>query len=484
MQRLAIHSGEEATWKRDIGGCVALMLMLLSVNCSSPAASNEFAPTATRNGTHSAFKSQALVAVQPAEIQVSTPTAVHSQAFATIQPVEIQLYTPAAVQTTTPTAATSRPTVTAQSTEDPRHIYYVATTGKDDNPGTLNQPFRTIMHGVSLLRPGDTLYIQSGTYTEGLHLIPSGESWDKPVTIAAYPGDTVIINGEYEGYLLYIRSRHHIVVDGIVFDGVNTTKSAIDIGANTHHITIQNSEVRNAAWCGILVKTESNELVNLTVHHSGTSGRGHGIYIKGDNNVIDGCEVYDSAGWGIHVYDNEDDNANLNTVHNCLIHNNGQSAYYEDQPAGIGLYLGTGNVAYNNELWNNHRGIIVDYDAVNSKIYNNTIYDNQVIGVYVGSGNARYGPGVGTIVQNNIVYQNGTSQIVDAGVGTILDHNLIGIDPLFTNAAEYDFRLQTGSPAIDAGIAVNQVASDRAGTDRPQGTGYDIGAFEFRVPAQ
>jgi len=42
--------------------------------------------------------------------------------------------------------------------------YYVATTGDDANSGTLAQPFRTLGQGVSVLRPGDTLYVRAGTY--------------------------------------------------------------------------------------------------------------------------------------------------------------------------------------------------------------------------------------------------------------------------------------------------------------------------------
>jgi len=40
--------------------------------------------------------------------------------------------------------------------------YYVAP--GDDITGTLAQPFRTLGQGVSVLRPGDTLYVRAGTY--------------------------------------------------------------------------------------------------------------------------------------------------------------------------------------------------------------------------------------------------------------------------------------------------------------------------------
>src|SRR5690349_3598285 len=68
--------------------------------------------------------------------------------------------------------------------------YYVATNGSDSNPGTEEQPFQTLDRGVHDLSPGDTLYVKNGTYTglRQITSIPSGASWDKPVTIAAYQG--------------------------------------------------------------------------------------------------------------------------------------------------------------------------------------------------------------------------------------------------------------------------------------------------------
>jgi hypothetical protein len=42
-----------------------------------------------------------------------------------------------------------------------------------------------------------------------------------------------------------------------------------------------------------------------------------------------------------------------------------------------------------------------------------------------------------------------------------------------------DFHLQSNSPAINAGQTLPSVTVDFEGTTRPQGLGYDIGAFEY-----
>jgi hypothetical protein len=52
----------------------------------------------------------------------------------------------------------------------------------------------------------------------------------------------------------------------------------------------------------------------------------------------------------------------------------------------------------------------------------------------------------------------------------------------FVDVNANNYGLVAGSVAIDAGVAVPGVTSDRAGTSRPQGATYDVGAYEW-IPA-
>jgi hypothetical protein len=60
----------------------------------------------------------------------------------------------------------------------------------------------------------------------------------------------------------------------------------------------------------------------------------------------------------------------------------------------------------------------------------------------------------------------------------------LAADPQFANLAGLDFHLLPTSPAVDAGVAT-AAARDAEGTPRPQGAGFDLGAYELgaAVPA-
>ena len=51
--------------------------------------------------------------------------------------------------------------------------------------------------------------------------------------------------------------------------------------------------------------------------------------------------------------------------------------------------------------------------------------------------------------------------------------------PKFVSLSVPDFRLQLGSPIIDAGVTISGLTQDITGITRPQGSALDIGAYEY-----
>jgi parallel beta-helix repeat protein len=300
-------------------------------------------------------------------------------------------------------------------------IFYVSPSGSDSvscAQASGGTPMRTIGAAAKCLRPGDTLFIRGGTYAEefGYNAIPGGTSWDKPVTIAAYPGEEVILrpNSGASRVFTFIEGQQYIILDGLVMDASNVAYDAVKItcsgdcsSGNAHHIRIQNSEIKNAPSQGIL-GGEYSEFVNLDVHHNGQKCFGtfhcHGIYTGGNNNLIEGSQFHDQPmGYGIHIYDGSDGvGADNNIVRNNVVYGNSAN--------GMILSSGADNAAYDNTIYNNGGvGIQLDYGADNSQVYNNTIYGNGGQCVSIGGGAS------GTAAQGNQCNGSGGAGATGAG---------------------------------------------------------------------
>jgi hypothetical protein len=295
-----------------------------------------------------------------------------------------------------------------------RNFYYVAANGSDSNSGIEQRPFRTLKKGVSVLRPGDTLYVKNGTYVGSSQLrgIPSGSSWTAPVTIAAYPGHRPVIVPESKDTALYFIGNHHIIIDGFIIDGarggdgIKITWEGETPAA--HHIRIRNTEIKNAPGNGILitgVDSHFNEFINLHVHHNGFCAEipgdclAHGLYTNTSNNLVDGGKWHDNAAWGIHIYRTSSNNI----VRNAFVYNHGS--------VGVGLAGGVNNRVFNNIVFNNKIGIwVVTPDGVINK---NMIYNNREGGILVGISR--------NTISNNFIYSNGGGLEVYQHAGPVSD---------------------------------------------------------------
>lgn len=369
--------------------------------------------------------------------------------------------------------------------------YYVSTTGNDSNTGTELQPFRTIAKGVSVMSAGDTLNIRGGTYAErinsGTQNLPIGTSFSNAPVIQGYSGEAAIIKPQAgEVITLENPSVQYIIFKDLIVDATGV-EFGIGITNGAHHIRFQNVEIKNAIKSGVLTTPGSQpypadtylEFLSCSSHDNGsTANQDHGFYISTSSNLIRKSKSYNNAAYGFHIYNGNypSQTAQNNIVTESQAYNNSTGSA---SSAGILLSGGAGNKAFNNIVYGNKHGIGVDYYSNGAKIYNNTIYNNTpgyavTMGVSSTASN--------TDIRNNIFWQNGGDIINNGGgaSGTTSSNNL-ATNPYFQNAAAGNFQLQSGSPAVDQGLALSDVPNDFVGTLRPQLKAYDIGAYEYAV---
>ena len=266
------------------------------------------------------------------------------------------------------------------------------------------------------------------------------------------------------------RVFNSIILDGLRIDASNYPE-AIIIGDHAHHVRIKNSELFNAKHHGVFIDYTStnNELIDSDIFNNGSVVHyDHGVYVEGSNNLIESCQIYNNASYGVHLYSGIGSTVNNNVVRNNLIYSNDT---YGGGAFGIVVRSGAANIVYNNIVADNpNGGIQIGNGSVNAKIYNNTIVDNSGAGIWVYTGSA------GADIRNNIVYQNGRDIVTEVSNATISDN--LTTNPRFTNATGGDFSLQAGSPGIDTGTYLGEVAFDINYNGRPKGGAYDIGAVE------
>jgi hypothetical protein len=90
----------------------------------------------------------------------------------------------------------------------------------------------------------------------------------------------------------------------------------------------------------------------------------------------------------------------------------------------------------------------------------------------------------GLVHTNNLYYKttgaslqyNGATYDTSGEI-TTFEASAITTDPLFVGTGTHPYSLQTGSPAINAGVNVG-LTTDILGNTVPSGEGYDIGAYE------
>jgi parallel beta-helix repeat protein len=385
--------------------------------------------------------------------------------------------------------------------------YYVAISGNDSSPGTQGSPFRTVQKAVNMVKPGDTVIVRAGRYA-GFSRNNLRGAPGSPITIKAAPGEKATLDGyittaQQSGYVVALGGQAaHLIIDGLEITNSDpkidelrrvpiNTQADCDIlrarlseikgprsgfrmtgGEGAHHMIFRNLQVHHLVGVGWSGDAYDTQWLTNQVYDLGYPPSGYGWYTHGENNLWQGNIVHDNA-YGFHLFGYYRDSRSPNNnsiIENNRIYNNGTRGKWchssSIKSGGLGIYLapGNGNIIRNNLIYNNNSGIFL---RGNNSILNNTFYNNT------GARTVKTESATAKVI-NNIFYNTARTEV---SAGTVTSHNLT-TDPKFLNAAAADFRLQFTSPAINAGVNLPEVPTDFTGVSRPQGTAYDIGAYE------
>lgn len=220
----------------------------------------------------------------------------------------------------------------------------------------------------------------------------------------------------------------------------------------------------------------------LVSHHNFDNG----IYFQQTlDSIMQNCISYENDSDGFKA-----DGATNTLMRNNISRDNGNAGLV----AGINsTVVSTGTRMYNNVSYSNATYGIRFNDSETNIVKNNIIAENGS-GAFYGTPTATAGAtGTAQILDNNLYYDSdgGASLFIwNSNFHTTLasfqamhskDPDSKEGDPNFIRAASdtlANFRVQSGSPAIDAGETLTDVTNDYDEVSRPQGGLYDIGAYE------
>jgi Right handed beta helix region/Protein of unknown function (DUF1565) len=352
--------------------------------------------------------------------------------------------------------------------------YYVAPAGSDTSAGTSQAPFRTIQRAADAVEPGDTVVVRSGQYVGGERMVTISRSgapgsW---ITFRSEQKWRAVLDGR-EGTSLeawyFGPGVGYVRVEGFEIRGLH--EHAFDTyGGQVHDLQIAHNlihdigrnctDTRNGRTGASLgagtfrVTFDGNvwqDIGRLAPGERGCSPKtpyyqnhDHGIYVAEANRItiINNVFYNFTRGWAIHRYYSGGD-----LSHDLLIANNTFVGANPYRPGQIILATPTEGLRIENNLF---------YSPNSAALY----FENL--------------PFPGAVVRSNMVYRGvltvGQPRYVTFG------RNWERTDPKIVGGR--NVRLQSDSPAIDAGLALQYVRRDADGGVRPRGRGYDLGAYE------
>jgi len=313
--------------------------------------------------------------------------------------------------------------------------YYVATTGNDTNSGlTQALPLRTIQHAITQADMNqNTIIVAAGVYGENI----------------TWTNKDLVVRGAGVG---------SSIIDG---GGVGTCLRLVDVppSASLEGFTVRNGRANNY-----------------------TGNTGGGMYNLRSRLSVNRCTFVNNSAlfYGGGLFNQECTNLTLTA---CTFANNscgGDGGAMENWSSSPMLF----SCLFMNNSSTGVGGAMDNYSGSSPWLIYCTFSGN---GAATGGG-VNTSDGTGPALTNCIVWGNAGGEI--AGAATVSRSDVLGgyagvgnlnVDPLFVSSGSGNFRLQAGSPCIDAATTkvIGQISFDLDGNPRFSGSAPDLGAYEL-----
>jgi hypothetical protein len=365
--------------------------------------------------------------------------------------------------------------------------YYVSPSGNDGNPGTQSEPWLTVDHAASVAAAGDTVNVEPGAYSLGAQLtLGNSGTAAAPITfVSTVPhGAQVTLTPDSTADRVVEIDGDYVTWDGFDVTAPNYSYGRLGIITYGTGDAVTGNYVHDIARtvCTDATSVHGGAGIDVTTHVAGYPTATHAVI---DSNLV---ERIGPATAGLQC-DRDIQGVYISTPSNTVINN------IISTVSGIAIqafHNPNYEVIANNDM--DHAGfygVLVgcaldptagDLTAVHNLIVNNIARDNAGVGFreYKDSNpDGTYCTVSNNQFENNDSYNNGGGEY-----GLYPDDQStytggIDADPLYVDYVNGDYHLQAGSPAIDSGTSTGAPGHDYAGTPRPQGAGYDTGAYEY-----
>lgn len=409
--------------------------------------------------------------------------------------------------------------------------FYVATNGKDSNPGTITQPFATWDYALNLVVAGDIVYIRGGVYSVsgrlyqgvyyGVRVYNRNGTSKNTIKILAYPGETPVLDcrnitqkGYHSGFLL--DNCDYWNIKGLTISNLSEYKSGTSYPNSTEVMALADCSNIILEQCTVqgcsqgfslngandyIYYTNCDSYQNHDHYDNGGLANGFNININSGSHIFyEGCRAWANSDDGWDAFSASYGSGYI-TWKNCWAFENG--AYDGVEGNGAGFKTGMSKLTQVgpvqrtllNCLSFNNSGMGFDESqdqgatSIPHVVFNCTSYNNGEAGY-----NFQFGSGsngfIGDIFRNNISYHETVSYSWN---NNTVDHNSwqnrlnVSADDFLSLDSDQAkgprqsdgslpamtfLHLEAGSDLIDAGTEVGLAFSGKA---------PDIGAFELQI---